>query len=606
MIILAIIGCLHALQGELTARCQRYGISLNDCLNSVYLPKREYDEYLQSFNLPIIRDASCNKGRCMAVVYKDTNRCANCKGGECGSGCSDPVLAKEDPFARLSNEYRREPEPRPSLVHVIHHKEPSADGDEEPVRRTEAPSVSYKSITVIETRTETVSEQPSTSTRTEERNDVRTIEATVPPETRREEVRTVFRTIDIPQGSGSASRGARPWRTENQIGWEDKDREVRARQPLKPRPDGKQNRIPTSVRRSEVKSTQPEPQEMDEGEESKETGDEEAAEEPKIVTVTRVFYKTVSVEKPITLYREVTTTVKSEVPIINYKLTTIKEVSTATKTESSTTTETVMQTQYSVVVSTKTQYGQEASGSRGQSVPTGPQTISVSKPKKDDGKDAKEPEGSGNTEEKGSISAGSGVIYKTVTKPVVSILTITKVGEKGMLQSAAACSDGPSSEGSRKEDGPTSTVGQGIATRVCTESCSTVVIPKASKKKAEASSTAVSPASVVQDLGSIGKQDIIAELLPLVRKVLMEDAESEPPLSFRKPTAEGKKGPGRTTTKTVVRTVEKEVKNRGGAKTVYNTIYSYKKRPGCRKGVEGRRKRTCKGPGEEIVTTVYV
>ena len=49
------------------------------------------------------------------------------------------------------------------------------------------------------------------------------------------------------------------------------------------------------------------------------------------VTVTRIFTKTVTKEKPITLYREVVTTVTKTKPLINYKVTTVTETEVKTK-----------------------------------------------------------------------------------------------------------------------------------------------------------------------------------------------------------------------------------------------------------------------------------
>lgn len=51
------------------------------------------------------------------------------------------------------------------------------------------------------------------------------------------------------------------------------------------------------------------------------------------VTVTRVVEKTATIEKPFTLYREFTTTVTSEKPIINYKVTTMTSFQTTTETK---------------------------------------------------------------------------------------------------------------------------------------------------------------------------------------------------------------------------------------------------------------------------------
>nr|AGE95215.1 hypothetical protein ECU04_1410 [Encephalitozoon cuniculi] len=602
MIILMIMECLHAMQNELTSRCQKYGISLNDCLNSVYMPKREYDEYLQSFNLPIIRDSSCTKGRCMAVVYKDMNRCMNCRKEQCRDECGELEWMREDLASRAAGAYQRDAESQIPLIHVIHHKEADRRTAGMP-RITEAPSVSYKSITVIETKTETVSEQPVTSSRSEERQDTRTSEASTIHETQREETKTVFRTVEIPQVLERTSREARPGRSEIQMKRGDND--------SKALPEDSENSraIPVSIKRSKFKYSLPELEKMDDGSEDERGVEDEKKEksEPTVVTVTRVFYKTISVEKPITLYREVTTTVKNEVPIINYKLTTVREISTATKTESSTKTETVVQTQYSMIISTKTQYNQEASSSREVSISTGPRTVSSETSKKDDGghKDIKISEAPGK-EERATTSPS--VVYRTVTKPATSILTVTKIQEKTM-QLELGSGEIHDSASQKKESTSANTIGSSpVASLICTEKCSTAGVLSSSGKNDVASSTVGVPAPATQSLVSAGRQDIIAELLPLVRKVLIEDAEeTKPPKSSKKSSsAEMSNDVTRTVTKTVVRTIEREVRNKGGHKTIYSTVYSYKKKPSCRKGVEGKKKRVCKDAEEELVTTVYV
>ncbi|KAM0674535.1 hypothetical protein GVAV_002152 [Gurleya vavrai] len=55
-----------------------------------------------------------------------------------------------------------------------------------------------------------------------------------------------------------------------------------------------------------------------------------------VITVTRILSETKTVAEPITLYREITTTITFDHPIINYKVTTITEKSILTKTLEST------------------------------------------------------------------------------------------------------------------------------------------------------------------------------------------------------------------------------------------------------------------------------
>merc|ERR1711890_103891 len=70
------------------SRCQQFGISSIDCAGSIYVPSKEYDDYVKSFNLPIQRDPECNRKNCSIVVYKEPprigiNRVPICQGPSC-------------------------------------------------------------------------------------------------------------------------------------------------------------------------------------------------------------------------------------------------------------------------------------------------------------------------------------------------------------------------------------------------------------------------------------------------------------------------------------------------------------------------------------------
>lgn len=599
MIILMIIGYLYAIQNELTARCRRYGINLNDCLNSVYLPKKEYDEYLQSFNLPIVRDSSCNKGRCMAVVYKDANRCMNCRKGECRDECGEFEWMRESLANRAINSYKRDSEPQFPFIHVIHHKEESGNGRVITSRTIEPPSVSYKSVTVIETKTETVSEKPVTTSKSEDKQDTTsTSEASKACETQREEVKTVLKTIEVPKVIEKTSYALYSERLKRKKKSEDSNSKIPAED------IEKSYSIPASIRRSKFKDGLCDEEKIDYSEEAEKDTEDKDKNEPTIVTVTRVFSKTITTEKPITLYREVTTTIKSEVPIINYKLTTVREISTITKMESSAKTETVVETKYSTIVSTKTQYVQESSATKESTIPIATHTISSGASKKGDEppKDVKTAETS---TAKQNTAEPPSVVYRTVTQPSISILTVTKTQENTVHLSLK--DDGALGSASQKMEGiSTTSGGPGAGFLMCTEKCSTVGVPETPEKRVSISSAVVSP-SATQSSSLAGRQDIIAELLPLVRKVLIEDSEETKSSKASKNTlAEKASDVVKTVTRTVVKTVGLESRNRGGHKVVYNTIFSYKKKPNCKKGVEGKKRKGCKDSEEVVVTTAYV
>lgn len=604
MVILALIGCLYATRSELASRCQRYGISLSDCLNSTYLPRKEYDEYLQSFNMPIVRDASCSKGRCVAFVYRDPGRCVGCSGSECGSECGggelreNPVLRREisNIESRLRREiglensmvHSRENEVQP-LVHVIHHRE-HGEGDGSGVGST-----AYKSLTVVETRTETISECSTVSKKEDGKERSETARTSEQP---KEDVRTIFKTVEIRRtrdpfggktrqgGTGGGKQEKHEKQEQSMYGDEEEGDESVSTTVRYPR-SGEET-VPGASR------------------------DRAGGAEPEVVTVTRVVYKTVSVEKPVTLYREMTTTVKDEVPITNYKVTTVREVSTYTKTDSART-ETVTQTQYSMSVSTQTVRDVSVTSK----TDGGPGGVSSRERSKDRGE----------TRTAGTGGEGDGA--KEV-EPKTLMVTVTKTQEKTVFHPSGN-SKHVSPAGSYMvapgKDGDHNDVEPGVLTSViCTENCSTTTWSRDGERSAEGRlstltkyitetktvdrvSTVVQSAvsrSVQAETGKqVGRQEMVAELVPLLRDMLLETNRETETKTVKTRKKDGGMEP-RTVTKVVTRTMKEGKKRKGGA-TVYNTVYSYKKKTGCRsKGVEGKERRQCHGENEEITTTVYV
>jgi len=587
MIIMMIIACINAMQTELAARCQKYGIGLSDCLNSVYVPKKEYDDYLQSFNMPIIRDSSCNKEQCVAVVYKDINRCLNCKGGACATECDD-ILQKK----------HRNPDRNFPMVHVIHHNvDQNTETDHADHLPNNQPHVSYKSITVVETKTETVSEK-NTTTVIDESITPQTVPIAQAPNTSaagQDEVKTIFRTLEIPM--------------------QDERRNTSKRD----RSTSKRNSHAISA---SVKYPQPEiSSEEDDGNTSAPEQDEKASEQydsQSIITVTRVFYKTVSVEKPITLYREVTTTVKNEIPIINYKLTTIREITTETKTESNVKTETVTQTQYHSPISTSfgiQNYIESPSSALHSKTPSSkdkPSLLGLSQldPEHETIDGVQQ---SISVSEQPSVIEQPEIIYTTIIKPIVSILTVTKMQENSTYNESCSLpvssEDNPASSSAISEE---CKITQGIEISAKpVESQKSTITNMGHPKPAESISVPISSISTDKtppkdEKPQFTKQDVVAELIPLIRKIMIneeDESSSDGELNRihrHKEIVEPEK------IKTLIKTVIKTVEKRHEPKTVYNTVYTYKKKPECRKGVEGRKRKQCQeGSGDEIFTTVY-
>ncbi|KAM0672033.1 hypothetical protein OCOL_001092 [Ordospora colligata] len=588
------------MQTGLAARCQKYGISLNDCLNSVYIPKKEYDDYLQSFNMPIIRDSSCNKEQCVAVVYKDINKCLNCKGDACAAEC-DGVLQKK----------HHNPDRSFPMVHVIHH---NAD------RSTETDStgnldsnnqlhMSYKSVTVIETKTETVSEK-ITTTVVDENVTPQTIpisQVSNSLTTVQDDVKTIFKTLEMPIHSEHQNTSKRERLAKNKS----------------------RNNISASVKYPQTTDSASEEDnynynyntpEQDENdlERDKEENDSEQDYNQNIITVTRVFYKTVSVEKPITLYREVTTTVKNEIPVINYKLTTVKEITTETKTESSIKTETVTQTQYHSPKSTSFEiqnYVESPSSAHISKVlSSNARQISLEQSQTDPEHQAvDEVQQTTSVSEQPSMIDQPEIIYTTVIKPIVSLLTVTKIQDKSPC--TEDCSSSLSPENSLASS---STVCE-----QCNNTQSTVTNTKPTEYQESAITTmnhskpvesiSASPTSIYMDKHPLKdaklqftKQDVVDELIPLIRKIMINNEDESSTDGELNTIDRDKEVVEPEKIKTLTKTVVKTVNRRHEPKTVYNTVYTYKKKPECRKGVEGRKRIQCHdGPGDDFFTTVY-
>ncbi|KCZ74021.1 hypothetical protein H311_05017, partial [Anncaliia algerae PRA109] len=53
---------------ETNMRCKQYGIVDQDCTESVYYPRQEYDNFLRSFKMPIQKDPECEKQKCFVNV----------------------------------------------------------------------------------------------------------------------------------------------------------------------------------------------------------------------------------------------------------------------------------------------------------------------------------------------------------------------------------------------------------------------------------------------------------------------------------------------------------------------------------------------------------
>lgn len=287
-----------------------------------------------------------------------------------------------------------------------------------------------------------------------------------------------------------------------------------------------------------------------------------------VVTLIRPVYSTVTVDRPITLYREVTTTVLHEVPLTNYKVTTVTEEVPTTRTVEKTvsTTETCTKT---VSVTT----------SISKTVVSTYQTTSVS------------------TE------------YLAPAASTASTVTQKKTGAEGPHTEAATYGAAASPAGAFGGE-------PSVSVKTVTETL--LGGPAAQKTVAPALST-VSVSTVVSQQGPVErtKIDVPRLLRPIIEQLSMcrgslsetphETSDIEQRTVFRTTTLPVTETETKTVkkVKTVTRAAAAAKRGRDKApQTVYNTVYAYKKRK------ENPAKRPCV-PKEcldekEVVSTVFV
>jgi hypothetical protein len=356
MMILAIIAQALALSREMENRCKQYGIRMEDCMNSTYVPRKEYDDYLRSFHMPVIRDAECARGKCVAIVHRNANPCRSCRGRECPEGCAATIDSRMNPMQDLGyyDDYMsgtRGMGGSPQIRHIIHHYEDDKGKKEEKEREKEKEKEKKKEKEEKEKK-EKEKEKGECGCKTKPCDECReskksksvaisivTVSAAPPSITNETIYKTTTETVSRTTTVTDASSRAAPRELvpRDVVLRDAVPREAMPRgAPLIAEDDGGIPEIPASVRMPRDRAGGRMQQETDQGkgfmprDHERRAGPASSATE--IVTVTRVMYRTTSVEQPITLYREVTTTVERSVPIINYKVTTFTEISTLVRT----------------------------------------------------------------------------------------------------------------------------------------------------------------------------------------------------------------------------------------------------------------------------------
>ncbi|KAF9764242.1 hypothetical protein NGRA_0712 [Nosema granulosis] len=298
---------MYLTRDALLNRCKQFAISDDDCMNSTYLPLKEYNAYLNSFNVPVIKDDYCNEGKCIAVIYKDENKCTKCTDKNCMSTCKKVIhtdTTPKQPVQIITQPQHTNTQPQHNIITIT----------KELTRTIDIPKTTTKidTISIVSSSVNVVtivSSVPTTSIVTVTKTDISTLKKVSTTTS------TSTSSIQVPTVKiVTVTKDIEPVRAKESINLPEKENINLSVPSIKP-----------SVH---IPKTTSHPQ-------------------TNIVTVTREVPTTITVDRPLTLYREVTTTFTSEVPIVNYKVTTFtkKLLSTIERFSTVTTTEKVYLTE---------------------------------------------------------------------------------------------------------------------------------------------------------------------------------------------------------------------------------------------------------------------
>lgn len=239
------------LSPELLNKCKLFNIKDSDCINSSFIPSSEYNRYLKSFNMPIIRDDYCTKNKCMAVVNNEN------------------MVQQQTPSPQTT-----------------------------PAQSTTS-QVNTMTLTSTTTSTVIISVPPA-SIKTQD------ISESVKDDKSQNKCKKSEESADEQQEKTKKDCEHQSKVKKGDVGGEKEGKS--AHHDIENKPKGKKNG------------------------ENEQNNKKQDNEEKDITTVIREIPTTVTVEVPLTLFREHTTTAISKVPIINYSLTTFTEKDTTTET----------------------------------------------------------------------------------------------------------------------------------------------------------------------------------------------------------------------------------------------------------------------------------
>lgn len=352
---LALLYCALISGQPMQDRCQQFSIPADSCMQGAYYPQPKYDRMMNSSNYPIMRDQACEHGQCSALLHRsecdicDTEECKRICSEQAGNGKSRTKELLE--FVKEMVEKTRGgcshdcEEPKGAEQPTKHSPPSAATATKRPEEAAAAAPPPTTTVTVTTTaQAQAQAQAPPATTAspapasvnvvTITKNEVRTItmdtpssaEAKAPPSTTSaaaqpcenqqismaECLKTLKQTQDKPAKNIAPSRRKKPKRPACKQDEEEEEEEC-------DRPRRKSTRSPDSNNTEDNEPSRSSPK---------------RPREDRVITLTRTVDKLVTVEKPLTFFREFTTTYTVEKPVINYKITTVTEnkVSTLTST----------------------------------------------------------------------------------------------------------------------------------------------------------------------------------------------------------------------------------------------------------------------------------
>lgn len=327
-------------------QCMQANGSFDICNQvGVYAPQN-YSNLLGSYGYPILRDKSCERGRCMAHFYK--NECEVCDNEACHKKCLEKKSNTKELLEFLKevivSKYKNSSPSQYEIINTVTVERPSTvTVTEQPQKAvspsgcvggkcetTSRPSQTIEPVTVVKSEVRTVTVEPTMS-RSEPgeggRGQFPIKEPCTNPLASITECFGALQSIERQLKSSISPPFVGVARRRRLVCTPDESdcgSETKSKRSRKNRDSGSGS--DEGDERASVSRTRPR---RPGSQSTRKPGRQKA------ITLTRTVDKTVTVSEPITLFREYTTTVVNEKPIINYKISTITSTEYKTVTKSS-------------------------------------------------------------------------------------------------------------------------------------------------------------------------------------------------------------------------------------------------------------------------------